>query len=175
MALKFITSRRVLYCVFICCGLMYVSQLSTLLVKVSNISEVSVRMYESLENDMPEGNLRRLNNVQQRLKSDKVNNNATTSSIITDHHDGTVANTIIKNTTKVSTDAAPASETPVANMKLPPPRPHPHAGARFSNGTWGFIADVGLSRQIFVAKQQHNNRSNTTTATAAYPSTPKKK
>ncbi|KAL3915578.1 MAG: hypothetical protein SGARI_008154, partial [Bacillariaceae sp.] len=30
-----------------------------------------------------------------------------------------------------------------------PPRPHPHAGARFPNGTWGYVANVkAVQRRI---------------------------
>lgn len=34
------------------------------------------------------------------------------------------------------------------------PRPHPHAGARDSNGSWGYVADVTLVRRFVVARYE---------------------
>lgn len=50
-----------------------------------------------------------------------------------------------KNTTTVRTD-------PTDNNT--PPRPHPHAGARDVDGSWGYIADVTLVRR-FVSARYH--------------------
>ena len=43
-----------------------------------------------------------------------------------------------------------------------PPRPHPHAGARFANGSWGYVADVNLVRRWM--SQRYSNSSDSSGA-----------
>ncbi len=48
-----------------------------------------------------------------------------------------------------------SSNTAVSmRMSLKPLRPHPHAGARYSNGSWGYIADVTSVRRYVMARYQ---------------------
>ena len=48
-----------------------------------------------------------------------------------------------------------------ALLSLPlSPKPHPHAGARYRNGTWGLVADVTLARRWFIRRYNLDFRSN---------------
>jgi len=48
------------------------------------------------------------------------------------------------------------------------PRPHPHAGARYSNGMWGYVADVYRVKRYMLERYRHET-GDTTTATGRIP------
>jgi hypothetical protein len=60
--------------------------------------------------------------------------------------------------TSVSTEDNGSNTDLHGEPVLPPPRDHPHAGARYPNGTWGYVADVTYARRKMIKRywREHN-------------------
>lgn len=57
----------------------------------------------------------------------------------------------------VSIEAANVPNETQTPISLPSPRPHPHAGARYPNGTWGYIADPTRVRRWMIQRYRESN------------------
>lgn len=57
-----------------------------------------------------------------------------------------------------------SSRSSSSNITTDPPRNHPHAGARYRNGTWGYVADVTRIRRRMLERFENHQKENPSTA-----------
>ena len=90
-------------------------------------------------------------------------NTTTTTVMVRSKHNPTKENSLMASSSSTVTPTVPTIIPTASNHSL---IPHPHAGARDVNGTFGYIADVTMVRRWMLQRQQNtynNNNNNTST------------